>query len=167
MERNSALPFSTQSPSENVWRATECAGEYDSLFTCFIQLKLGQDSSSFPLAHLHLEGICWILEVSHGRVGLLPEVTNTSATPTEKQRFVQLAISDIFHSLFPLPGNLPNQWLPRIKEGELNINVGQDNEVTVAPPVVRQSVDVVSLSFKLELIVLFRRRSVWLLNSKG
>lgn len=53
------------------------------------------------------------------------------------------------------------------KEGVRNINVGKDNEVTVTPPVVWLCVDVVSVSFKLELIALFRQCSVWLLHGKG
>lgn len=43
----------------------------------------------------------------------------------------------------------------------------KDNEVTVTPPVAWLHVDVVSPSFKLQLIAVFRQRSVSPLNGKG
>lgn len=40
------------------------------------------------------------------------------------------------------------------------MGVSRDNEVTVIPPIGWLHVDVVSLSFKLELIAVFRQNSV-------
>ena len=77
-------------------------------------------------------------------------------------RFVNPPNFDILPtgSLLPPGGNI-NQWVPseKVRFAE-RVCVRKDNEVTVTPPVVWLNVDVVSLSFKRELIAVFRQRSV-------
>lgn len=85
----------------------------------------------------------------------------------KKQRFIQLAILTFSTASLPAAWE-PYQPMSILDKGRcVEYQCRQDNEATVALPVVRPSVDVVSLSFKLQLIALFRRCSVWLLAGKG
>lgn len=76
-------------------------------------------------------------------------------------RFVNPLNFDILPRLAPAAwGRYQPMSTLKKKGGMCNIFVGKDNEVTVTPPVIWLHVDVVSLSFKLELIAVFRQRSV-------
>lgn len=76
-------------------------------------------------------------------------------------RFVNPPNFDILPkgSFLPPEENI-NQWVPSNKWGVWSMCAGKDNEVTVIPLIPWLHVDVVSLSFKLELIAVFRQSSV-------